>query len=79
MCSLLGSGSNGKSGCKPIESRQAEITATNKLQAARAEAAMTNDTVRLGDEKIIKLKRMVADTPPKKADTNDKCSATART
>ena len=79
VSSFLGSGTKGKSGCKPIVRRQAEITEINKLQAAKPETAVTNDTDLLGDKKKITLKRMVADTPPKKAETNNNCSAIAKT
>lgn len=62
-----------------MERRHAETTDVNNPQAARADDKMTNETDRFGDEKMMTLNRMVADMPPKKADTKDSCSATAIT
>ncbi len=60
-----------------MDKRHADTTEVNKPQAASAEETITKDTDRFDDEKMITLNKMVADMPPKKADTNDSCSATA--
>jgi hypothetical protein len=69
----------GMVGCRRMVNRHDATTATNKLHAASAD----DDTIQLTDffsevnTTIVTSK--VAEIPPKKALTNDNCSATAST
>lgn len=60
-----------------MSNRQEAITAISKLHAAIAEETTIQLTDFFGDEKTNIVNRMVAEKPPRKALTNDNCSATA--
>lgn len=60
-------------------SRHPAMPETNRLQAAKLDVATTRATERFPDEKRMTLNKIVADTPPRNADTNEICSATATT
>lgn len=58
-------------------SRQEAITAINRLHAANADEETIQLIDFLGAIKTTIVTNIVAETPPKKALTNDSCSATA--
>ena len=74
---MKGSTAMGSSGCSKIINRQDAITATSKLQAASADAAIIQLTDFFDDTNTTMVIRMVAEIPPKNALTKDNCSATA--
>jgi hypothetical protein len=69
----------GRSGWRRMINRHEATTAISKLQAAIADAETIQLTDFFGEVKTTIVISIVAEIPPKKALTNDNCSATAVT